>query len=100
MSAGNRYYERRPLTTGEFFVRLLGVLALVVLVAGAGLYFAGWLDIRGNENTATIEIKTNEIKEAAEETVESGRELVNEATATSSSQSDPPAEDRDSTKLR
>jgi len=80
-------------------IRILGVLALVTLVASLGLYFAGWLNLRNSENTATLEIKTGEIKQAAEQTVEEGRKLVNEATATSSNTA-PATSENESTKAR
>jgi hypothetical protein len=57
---------------------LLATLALLMIVVVVGLYAAGWLQYRTNESSATIEIQTQNIENAAGRAVEDGRELLEE----------------------
>ena len=59
--------------------RFLAVLAVVVLLALVGMYAAGWLTFQAHDETTTIEIKTGEMKDAAEEAVGKSRELIEDA---------------------
>ena len=59
--------------------RFLAVLALVVVLALVGMYAAGWLTFQARDETTTIEIKTGEIKDAAEGAVDKSRELIEDA---------------------
>ena len=59
--------------------RFLAVLALVVVLALVGMYAAGWLTFQARDETTTIEIKTGEMKDAAEGAVDKSRELLEDA---------------------
>jgi uncharacterized protein HemX len=59
--------------------RFLAVLAVVVVLALVGMYAAGWLTFQARDETTTIEIKTGEMKDAAEEAVDKSRELLDDA---------------------
>src|SRR5687768_11087561 len=57
---------------------LLATLALLMIVVVVGLYAAGWLQYRTNDSSATIEIQTKNIENAAGRAAEEGRELLEE----------------------
>jgi hypothetical protein len=59
--------------------RFLAVLGVVVVLALVGMYAAGWLTFEARDETTTIEIKTGEIKDAAEQAVDQSRELIDDA---------------------
>lgn len=59
-------------------LHMLGGLALLVAVAAVGLYLAGWLMVESGPDTATIQLKTREIKQAAEQAVDQGRAVLND----------------------
>jgi uncharacterized protein HemX len=59
--------------------RFLAVLAVVVVLALVGMYAAGWLTFQARDETTTIEIKTGEMKDAAEDAVDKSRELLDDA---------------------
>jgi uncharacterized protein HemX len=59
--------------------RFLAVLALIVVLALVGMYAAGWMKFQASDETTTIEIKTGEIKDAAENAVDQSRELIEDA---------------------
>ena len=59
--------------------RFLAVLALVVVLALVGMYAAGWLTFQARDETTTIEIKTGEMKDAAEGAVDQSRAFVEDA---------------------
>jgi hypothetical protein len=48
----------------------LATLAIIAIIAGIGFYAAGWLTFDQSDDRTTIELKTNEIKQAADETAE------------------------------
>jgi len=57
---------------------LLATLALLGILIVVGFYAAGWLKYHRNESSATIEIKTRQIENAAERAAEEGKELLEE----------------------
>ena len=57
---------------------LLATLALLAIVLAVGLYAAGWLKYHKDGSTATIEIKTEQIEDAAGRAVEDGRDLLDD----------------------
>jgi uncharacterized protein HemX len=59
--------------------RILGAITLLVLIAGLGLYAAGWLSWNKSADRTTIEIETKEIQRATEDAVEKGKQLVEES---------------------
>ena len=59
----------------------VGSLAILAVMICAGLYFAGWLTYEQSEDQATIQIKTQEIKEAANRAVEEGEKLIEKASS-------------------
>jgi hypothetical protein len=72
MIAGNR---PNPL------LHMVGGLALVVAIVAVGLYLAGWLIVQNGPDSATIQIKTREIRSAADEAVEKGRAMLDDTAA-------------------
>jgi hypothetical protein len=72
--------------------RVLGTIALLMLIVGLGLYAAGWLSWDNTTERATIEIETGEIKRATEEAVEKGKEFVEESIDSVRSDQDPPVD--------
>jgi hypothetical protein len=54
----------------------------LLLLLVVGIYAAGWLTFQSNETTATIEIKTGEIKQAVEEASEKAEKVVEDAAKT------------------
>jgi hypothetical protein len=58
----------------------VGSLAILAIMICAGLYFAGWLTYDQTADRATIEIKTQEIKDAADRAIEKGEAIIDKAT--------------------
>jgi hypothetical protein len=54
----------------------LATLALLAILAGVGFYAAGWLTYHKDNNSATVNIKTNEIERAAERTIDKSKDLL------------------------
>src|SRR5688500_3035813 len=48
----------------------LATLAIIAIIAGVGFYAAGWLTVQQADNETTIEVRTGDIKRAADETAE------------------------------
>ena len=57
----------------------LGSVAILAIMICAGLYFAGWLTYDQSADRATIEIKTQEIKDAAGKALEQGEAMIDKA---------------------
>jgi hypothetical protein len=70
---------------------MLGGLALLLAIAAVGLYMAGWLMFDNGSDTATIQIKTGEIKQAAEKAVDQGRAVLDDAVKPDSDPATAPA---------
>lgn len=62
--------------------RFIVVVAILLVLLVAGIYAAGWLRFQADDNTATIEIKTGEIKQAAEDAGEKVEKIVEDAAKT------------------
>ncbi len=62
--------------------RFLAVSAILFVLLVAGLYAAGWMTFQADERTATIEVKTGEIKQAAEDAGEKAQKIVEDAAQT------------------
>jgi hypothetical protein len=62
--------------------RFLAVVAVVLVLLFAGLYAAGWMTFQSDEKKATVEIKTGEIKSAAEDASDKAKKIVEDATKT------------------
>lgn len=58
----------------------IGSVAILAIIVVAGLYFAGWLTYEQSEDRATIEIKTQQIQEAANRAVKKGEAIIDSAT--------------------
>ena len=82
MIAGNRPH---PL------LQMLGGLALLAIIVAAGLYLAGWLMVRTDSDSATLELRTAEMKQAADEAVDQGEALLKDAVEPSSAEATPAA---------
>ena len=65
--------RRRPLRT------LFAYCFLLILAGTLIGYAAGWINFKHETQKTTIEIETSEIKEAAKEAVESGKEFIEES---------------------
>ena len=61
------------------FVKLLGTLFLVLLIVAGVAYANGWISVQKSGDTATVEMKTGEMKEAAEQAVQEGKALFDKA---------------------
>ena len=48
-------------------MRFIAVVAILLVLILAGIYAAGWMTFQSNDNSATIEIKTGEMEQAAED---------------------------------
>lgn len=72
--------------------RFLAVLAVIVALALVGMYAAGWLTFQARDETTTIEVKTGEIKDAAEEAVDQSREMIEDARKEIKKQTEPAVE--------
>jgi hypothetical protein len=59
--------------------RFIAILAVAFLLIGAVIFAAGWMNFHHDERKAVIEIQTGEMKEAADNAVEKGRELIHHA---------------------
>ena len=62
--------------------RFLAVSAILFVLLVACLYAAGWMTFQADERTATIEVKTGEIKQAAEDAGEKAQKIVEDAAQT------------------
>jgi hypothetical protein len=62
--------------------RFLAVVAVVLVLLFAGLYAAGWMTFQSDEKKATVEIKTGEIKSAAEDASQKAQKIVEDAAKT------------------
>jgi hypothetical protein len=62
--------------------RFLAIVAVVFALLAVGLYAAGWMTFHSDERTATVEIKTGEIKSAAEDAGERAKKFVEDAAKT------------------
>ena len=62
--------------------RFLAVVAILLVLLVAGIYAAGWLTFQASDDKATIEIKTGEIKQAAEDAGEKAQKVVEDAAKT------------------
>ncbi|MCI0359644.1 MAG: hypothetical protein L0211_14300 [Planctomycetaceae bacterium] len=62
--------------------RFLAVVAVLIVLIFAGLYAAGWMTFQSDEQKATVEIKTGEIKSAAEDAGEKAKKIVEDAAET------------------
>ena len=63
-------------------MRFIAVVAILLVLILAGIYAAGWMTFQSNDNTATIEIKTGEMEQAAEDAGEKARKIVEDAQKT------------------
>jgi hypothetical protein len=82
---------------GGTMARVIATISVVLVLILVAIYAAGWMNVRQDEQKATIEIQTGEMKEAAEKAADKGRELIHEATkavesATSPSETAPQTE--------
>jgi len=96
-------HKRGP-ARGAFSLLLRLLLVCCLLIAGFAVvgYAAGWVQFQHDEQQqkATIEVETGEVKQAAEEAVGKGKELMNQASEkiegltedNSGEQKNPPAE--------
>ena len=62
--------------------RFIAVTAVVLVLLGILIYAGGWMNFHQDERKAVIEIQTGEMKDAADNAVEKGRELIHEAAKT------------------
>jgi hypothetical protein len=62
--------------------RFIAVVAILLVLVLAGIYAAGWMTFESNDTRATIEIKTGEIKDAAENAGEKAKKIVEDAAET------------------
>jgi hypothetical protein len=60
-------------------MRFIAVLAIVIAIVLGIIYAAGWMTVQSDSDSATIEIQTGEIKEAAQKAVDKGQELIDDA---------------------
>jgi|GEM_PF-6976992 len=74
--------------------RFLAVVAVVLVLLFAGLYAAGWMTFQADEKKATVEIKTAEIKSAAEDAGQKAQKIVEDATKTVREPASAPSESR------
>ena len=58
------------------FRTLFAFCFLLTLAAGVIGYASGWINFKHEEQKTTIEIETSQIKDAAEEAVETGKQLL------------------------
>lgn len=58
--------------------RLLGTITLLVLIAGAVFYAAGWIKFERSPDRTLIEIESQRIEEATRDAVEQGRQTIEE----------------------
>ena len=63
-------------------MRFIAVVAILLVLILAGIYAAGWMTFQSNDNTATIEIKTGEMEQAAEDAGEKARKIVEDTQKT------------------
>lgn len=68
---------------------LLATLAILGILAAVGFYAAGWLQYRKTDSSATIELQTRQIEDAAKRSVEEGRELLEDVIEEPLLQEDP-----------
>jgi hypothetical protein len=69
---------------------LAGVLIVIVLAVGA-IYLAGWMNFQATDNTATIEIDTGKMKQAAEKAGERAQEVIKDSQKAIEGTASPPA---------
>ena len=60
-------------------VKFLGVVFVLLLLFGAVAYSSGWVSLQTHDNNTTVEVKTGEIKEAADIAIEKGKTLLDKA---------------------
>ncbi|MBI2481825.1 MAG: hypothetical protein HYV60_25215, partial [Planctomycetia bacterium] len=60
--------QRHPFRT------LFACCFMLIFAAGVIGYASGWINFKQEQKKTTIEIKTSEIKDAAEEAVETGKQ--------------------------
>jgi len=63
-------------------MRFIAVVAILLVLILAGIYAAGWMTIDSDENKATIEIKTGEMEQAAQDAGDKARKIVEDAQRT------------------
>ena len=68
------YVYREPI-----MYRFIAVVAILSVLAAMLLYAGGWLNLHQDERKAVIEIQTGELKDAADNAVEKGRDLIHDA---------------------
>ena len=59
--------------------RFLAGLFIVLVLVLCAIYAAGWMNFGATDNSATIEIKTGEIKEAAKDASRRAEQLVEDS---------------------
>jgi len=62
--------------------RFVAVVAILLVLMLAGIYAAGWMTFKADEQKATIEIKTGEMQTAAENAGEKAKKIVEDAAET------------------
>lgn len=60
-------------------IRFLGVIFLIVLIFGVVSYANGWLVFDNTDGSTNVEVKTDEMKQATEDAVKKGGELIEQA---------------------
>jgi uncharacterized protein (UPF0333 family) len=63
-------------------MRFIAVVAILLVLILAGIYAAGWMTFDSDENKATIEIKTGEMEQAAQDAGDKARKIVEDAQRT------------------
>lgn len=58
----------------------LGTLAFILLLVGIAAYANGWIVFQSAGDSTTIELKTNQMKDAAESAIEKGRSWLESET--------------------
>lgn len=58
----------------------IGGLAIIAILIGVGCFAAGWIRFQNTSDSAVMEIKTQQMKDAANKAIEQGKEMVDKAT--------------------
>lgn len=61
-------------------MRTLGTIALLAIIVGVFCYANGWLTLQKNSATTTIELKTGQMRDAADRAIEQGKDAIENAT--------------------
>ncbi|EAQ80512.1 hypothetical protein [Blastopirellula marina] len=68
-----------PLRRGNSIGAVLATLALVVVLACGVIYAMGYATVENSSDKTTIEVNTQQMKEDADQAVESGKQMLNDA---------------------